>query len=222
MSEVSFSNFQTHFEKSGITPSIIETVKTSKTLQTHFGESSLAPCSTEVKALPSKPQIPSSYQTLLVRFVINLDKLQEKLVQFDTQQIEKIADKIQLLFSKRLDINNLVRQREMNANKWKVVTTVIGAGMLVSSFCITPSFAVLGIFSNIVKNLSITCTTQQLLNQAYLQKTLAEKTLVDHEFKKETMQQSRLTQNSGTNAFSELEEQIHLLAIALDKQAINF
>ena len=227
MAEVSSLSLQTHLEKSSTNPSIIETVNTPKTLQTHFGKSSLASCSIEVPAI-SKPQIPSSfpssksYQILLVEHAMKLEKLQGRLVQFDTQQIEKAGDKIKKLFSERLEVNALIRERQIHAGKWQTTTTVIAIAMLLSSFYITFSFKGFGIFASIAKSIPVTCTSQKILNDAHLSKLYAKKTCLDHEFKKGTIQQSRLAQNSGDSAFNALEEQIHLLAIALDKQAMNF
>lgn len=227
MNEVSFPNSQVLFEKSSLAPSSkVEVNASFKVPQTHFEKSSLAP-STEIEIeKPSRPQLPSffsphkSYQILLVEHAKNLSALQGTLLKFDMQQIEKVSEKVKVVFFKLLEETNHSREREINANKWKTVTMVMGSGIMIASFFTLPSSLVM--IPAVLAGLQANFTAQQLVNNAYLLNTKAEVTRLDHEFKKGKNEQSRLTQNSGNNVFSEIEEQIHLLALALEKQVINF
>ncbi len=226
MTEVSFPN-QVLFEKSSLAPSPkVEVTAPSKISQTHFEKSSLAPSIQVETEKPSKPQLPSSfsphrpYQVLLVEHVKTLDALQGTLLKFDMQQIEKVSEKIKVVFSKLLEETNYSREREMNASKWKTVTMVMGSGIMIASIVTLPS--PLAMLPTVLAVLQTNFTAHQLVNKAYLLKTQAEMTLLNHEFEKGKNEQSRLTQNSGNNVFREIEEQIHSLAMALEKQVINF
>lgn len=225
MTEVSFPNSGVLFEKSSLMPSSKVEVKTSSpTPQTHFEKSSLAP-STQIEIeKPSKPQLPSSfspqrsYQILLVEHVKNLDALQGTLLQFDVKQIEKVSEKVKVVFSKLLEETNHSREREMNANKWKTVSMVMSGIIMASSF-ILPNPLVMT--PAVLVTLQANFTAQRLVNNACLLNTQARMLQLDHELMKGKNEQSRLTLNSGNNVFSEIEEQIHLLAMALEKQVIN-
>ncbi|HEV3269578.1 MAG TPA: hypothetical protein VGZ69_02895 [Candidatus Rhabdochlamydia sp.] len=226
MAEVSFPNSQVLFEKSSLIPSSkVEVNASSKIPQTPFEKSSLAPSINQIEIKSSKPQLPSSfsphksYQILLVEHVKNLDALQGTLLKFDVQQIEKVSEKIKVVFSKLLEETNHSREREMNAEKWKTVNMVMGGGIMIVSIFTLPT--PLAMVPAVLAGLQANFTAQQLINKAYLLNTKAEMALLDHEFKKEKNEQSRLTQNSGNNVFREIEEQIHSLAMALEKHVIN-
>lgn len=223
MSEISFSSPQVHFKTSSLAPSTqTKTDLSSKTSQTDFAISSLAPAAQTKPNNPSKPQLPPSYQILLVEHVKRLDALQGALLKFDKEQIEKVAEKTKTVFSKLLEETGYVRKREMHAKKWQNVVMVMSGGIMIARFCPLPSVAVsFAALSTILPVLQASFTVQQLINKAYLLNTQAKVTRLDHEFKQGKHEQSRLTQNSGNTAFSILEEQIHLLAIALEKQIIN-
>lgn len=227
MAELSFPSSQVLFEKSSLNSSSkVEVNASSKILQTHFEKSSLAPSIQIEIEKPSKPQLPSSfsphrsYQALLVEHAKNLDALQETLLTFDMQQIEKVSEKINVVFSKLLEAKNRSREREINANKWKTMTIVIGSGAAIASFfTLPPSLAMI---PAILPALQTSFTAQQLINNTYLLNTKAEIALLDRELKKGKDEQSHLTKNSGDNVFSKIEEQIHLLAMILEKQIVNF
>ena len=218
MAEVSFPN-QVLFEKSSLASSKVEINASSKIPQTYFEKSSLAPSIKVETEKPSKPQLPSSfsphksYQILLVEHAKNLDVLQGTLLKFDTDQIEKVSEKTKVIFSKLLEETNHSREREINANKWKTVNMIVGSGIMIASFFTLPT---------VLATLQANFTAQQLVNNAYLLNIKAKLTRLNHELMKGKHEQSRLTQNSGNNVFSEIEEQIHLLAMALEKQVINF
>ena len=202
MAEVSFPN-QVLFEKSSLAPSIkVETEKSSK------------------PQLPSSFSPHKSYQILLVEHAKNLDVLQGTLLKFDTDQIEKVSEKTKVIFSKLLEETNHSREREINANKWKTVNMIVGSGIMIASFFTLPS--PLTMIPTVLATLQANFTAQQLVNNAYLLNIKAKLTRLNHELMKGKHEQSRLTQNSGNNVFSEIEEQIHLLAMALEKQVINF
>jgi len=226
MAKVSFPNPQVLFEKSNLVTSSKEVHASSKIPQTHFEKSSLAPSIQVETEKSSKPQLPSSfsphksYQILLVEHVKTLDALQGTLLKFDVQQIEKVSEKIKVVFSKLLEETNHSREREMNASKWKTVTMVMGSGIMIASIFTLPT--PLAMVPAVLAALQANFTAHQLVNNAYLLNTKAEMTLLNHEFEKEKNEQSRLAQNSGNNVFKEIEEQIHLLAMALQKQVINF
>ncbi|QZA58665.1 hypothetical protein [Candidatus Rhabdochlamydia porcellionis] len=227
MSEVSLPSFQALFEKSSLIPSSkVEVNASSKIPQTHFEKSSLAPSMQIETEKSSKPQLPPSfspcrsYQTLLVKHAKNLDALQETLLKFDIQQTEKVSERIKVVFSKLLEKTNHSREREINANKWKTVNMVMSSGIMITSFFTLP--APLTMIPTVLTGLQANFTAQQLVNNAYLLNIKAEVTRLDHELMKGKYEQSRLTQNSGNNVFSEIEEQIHLLAMVLEKQVINF
>ncbi|PWU14051.1 MAG: hypothetical protein C5B45_05090 [Chlamydiae bacterium] len=223
MTEVSFPSPQVLFAKSSLIPSSkVEVNASSKTPQTHFEKSSLAPSIQIEIEKPYKPQLPSSksYQVLLVEHAKNLDALQGTLLKFDIQQAEKVSEKIKVVFSKLLEETNHSREREIHANKWKTVTMVMGSGIMIASFFTLP--APLAMIPTVLAAIQVNFTAQQLVNNAYLLNTKAEITRLDHELTKGKYEQSRLIKNSGNNVFSEIEEQIHLLAIALEKQVINF
>ncbi len=222
MAEVSFPNPQVLFEKSSLAPSSkVEINASSKISQTHFEKSSLAPSTQVESEKPSKPQLPSSfsrsYQILLVEHVKTLDALQGTLLKFDVQQIEKVSEKIKVVFSKLLEETNHSREREMNASKWKTVTMVMGSGIMIASIFTLPTM-----IPTVLAALQVNFTAQQLVNNAYLLNIKAKMTHLDHELMKGKHEQSRLTLNSGNNVFKEIEEQIHSLAMALEKQVINF
>lgn len=225
MAEVSFPN-QVLFEKSNLASSKVEINASSKIPQTHFEKSSLAPSIQVETEKPCKPQLPSSfsphksYQILLVEHAKNLDVLQGTLLKFDTDQIEKVSEKTKVIFSKLLEETNHSREREINANKWKTVTMIMGSGIMITSFFTLPS--PLTMIPTVLATLQANFTAQQLVNNAYLLNIKAKLTRLNHELMKGKHEQSRLTQNSGNNVFSEIEEQIHLLAMALEKQVINF
>lgn len=225
MAEVSFPN-QVLFEKSSLASSKVEINASSKIPQTYFEKSSLAPSIKVETEKSSKPQLPSSfsphksYQILLVEHAKNLDVLQGTLLKFDTDQIEKVSEKTKVIFSKLLEETNHSREREINANKWKTVNMIVGSGIMIASFFTLPS--PLTMIPTVLATLQANFTAQQLVNNAYLLNIKAKLTRLNHELMKGKHEQSRLTQNSGNNVFSEIEEQIHLLAMALEKQVINF
>lgn len=220
MAEVSFPSSQV-LEKSSLIASSKVTASSPKS-QIHFERSSLAPSTQREVEKPHKPQLLSSesYQVLLIEQAKNLSALQVTLFKFDTEQIEKVSEKIKVVFSKLLEKTNHLRQREVNAGKWKVVAVVMGSSIMISSFFILPT--PLTILPTVLAGLQVNFTTQQLVNKAYLLNIKAELTGLDHELMKGKHEQSRLAKNSENNVFSEIEEQIHLLAIAIEKQVINY
>lgn len=220
MTEVSLSPLR--LEKSSLSPSAY--VDSPKTIQTHFETSSLAPSSKIETTNASIPQLPSSYspnksyQILLVEHAQKLSDLQGRLLKFDTQQIEKIAEKTKTVFSKLLEVNEHARARELNAKNWQRVAQVMSFVTIASFYFAPPLVA----FTALVPLLQANYKAQEYINSACLLKTKAEKNRLDHELKKGQYEHKHLTQNSSNNAFTVLEEQIHSLAEALEKQIINF
>jgi hypothetical protein len=226
MTEVSFPNSPLRLEKSSLSPSAY--VDSPKTLQTYFETSSLTPSSKIETTNASMPQLPSSYspnksyQILLVEHAQKLSNLQGRLLKFDTQQLEKIAEKTKTVFSKLLEVNAHARAREINAKNWQRVAQVMGVVVTVAAVCTFSLPAGVSTFAALAPLLQANYKAQEYVNNAYLLKTKAEMNDLNHELKKGKHEQTRLTQNSGNNAFTVLEEQIHLLAEALEKQIINF
>lgn len=221
MTEVSLSNSPLRLEKSSLSASAH--VEGPKAVQTHFATSSLTPSVQTETTKTSKPQLPSSYpsnksyQILLIERAQKLEEMQGTLLKFDTQQMEKIAGKTKTVFSKLLEVNEHARTREINAKNWQTVAQVMSVITIASIY-----FAPLAAFAALIPLLQANYTAQKYINDAYLLKTKAEMNDLNHELKKGQYEHTRYAQNSGNNAYNVLEEQIHLLATALEKQIINF
>ncbi|MGL4540264.1 MAG: hypothetical protein ACRCU0_04730 [Candidatus Rhabdochlamydia sp.] len=226
MTEVSFPNSPLRLEKSSLSPSAH--VDGPKTIQTHFETSSLAPSSKIETTNASIPQLPSSYspnksyQILLVEHAQKLSDLQGRLLKFDTQQIEKIAEKTKTVFSKLLEVNEHARAREINAKNWQRVAQVMSGVVAMAAIFTFSLPAVVPTVAALAPLLQANYKAQEYVNSAYLLKTKAEMNDLNHSLKKGQHEQKRLTQNSSNNAFTVLEEQIHLLAETLEKQIIDF
>lgn len=231
MAGISSLDLRTHFEESSLQP-LVQTETTLKTPLTHFEKSSLAISQKKLEISPSKPQIPSSfspsasYQILLVKCLEIIDQLPIAILQSVTDLIKKSANRAKMISSEIFQINNTIRQRQVNSSNWKKTVAVIGtlffigAAIPFSTSAILP--AALAGFTPVVAGLKTTFTAQRLVNDTYLLRTKAEKNRLERGLQKEIEKQSHLAQSSGNNAFRELEEQVHQLAIALDKQTINF
>lgn len=227
MTAVSFPNSPLRLEKSSLSPSAH--VDTPKTIQTHFETSSLAPSSQTETINASKPQLPKSYQTLLVNHALQLEALQGRLLTFDTHQIKEVEKKTKTVFSELLKVNEHARAREINASKWRTVSVGMSAVVMVAAVAAFATAALPAAIAAalpaglvaLVPLLQANFQAQKYVNDAYLLKTKAEQNRLDHELNKGKHEHKRLTQNSGTNAFSQIEEQIYVLATTLDKLLIN-
>ncbi|MDR2539817.1 MAG: hypothetical protein LBC45_04375 [Chlamydiales bacterium] len=224
MTTVFFPNSQTLFEKSSLAPSSKIEAHVS-TPQIHFEKSSLAPSVQIEIERSSKPQLPSSfsphksYQVLLIKHVKSLDALQGRLLKFDMERVEQVSEKIKMIFSKLLEKTGYSREKAMEAHKWKRIATFTGDCILITYFWTPSMFASLPIVLKVLQGIFI---GQHFANQARFLHAQEEIVRLDHELKKGKNEHLRLIQDSKDNIFTEIEEQVHLLAIALEKQTINF